>query len=128
MPCLLQAAITSSSRLLPPGWITAVTPAAAYASTRGDVALGSIGGRRAIRLRLSGVAPVTHGFYELWIAESPTDRVSLGPVVADAAGRVDETLLLPTLDAGYRGVWITRQPAGSGPGWTTDWVMKARFA
>ena len=33
-----------------------------------------------------------------------------------------------TIDPGYRGVWITRQPAGGGPGWTTDWVMKARFA
>ena len=43
MPCWSAAAITSASRILPPGWITAVTPTSAAWSPLLDHAAGLAG-------------------------------------------------------------------------------------
>jgi Anti-sigma-K factor rskA len=100
-----------------------LVPAPAWASTYGTADLGRLNGRPVLRVRAYAMPRLVGSYYELWIAASPSDRISLGVLVPDASGRLDATIPLPQLPPGYRGVWITRQPQEGGPGWTSDWVL-----
>jgi anti-sigma-K factor RskA len=84
--------------------------------------------RRAVRVAVAGLRPVDGDWYELWLARSPSDRVSLGRFRPDADGRLWTVVSLPEIDEdGYGGVWLTREPDDGDPRWTRDWVFKARL-
>lgn len=84
--------------------------------------------RRALRVEAKGLRPVRGQWYELWLARSRTDRISLGRFRPDAQGRIWALVSLPQLPGeGYRGVWLTREPDDGNPAWTSDWVFKARL-
>jgi hypothetical protein len=77
---------------------------------------------------VAGLRPVDGDWYELWLARSPSDRVSLGRFRPDADGRLWTVVSLPEIDEdGYGGVWLTREPDDGDPRWTRDWVFKARL-
>ena len=84
--------------------------------------------RPAVRVAVEGLRPVDGQWYELWLARSPSDRVSLGRFRPDAEGRLWTVVSVPDMPGdGYGGVWLTREPDDGNPGWTRDWVFKARL-
>jgi anti-sigma-K factor RskA len=104
-------------------------PAWAAQGVRGDAQLGRQSGREVVRVRVSGLRQLADdGYYELWIARNPQDRVSLGAVQVSANGTLETTLPLPSLESGYKGVWLTAEPDDHTPAWSRNWVFKARFA
>ena len=87
---------------------------------------GTVGGAPALRVELSGVKPPAGDeAYEVWIAQTPQARISLGTIEPDASGRATVTLPLPAAAAGYKRVWVTSEPADGDPKWTTNWIVKA---
>ena len=51
---------------------------------------------RHIRIRIDGLPPLEgNSVYELWIAQDPAHRVSLGVFRPDAQGRIDTTVRGP---------------------------------
>lgn len=104
-------------------------PAWAAQGVRGDAQLGRQSGREVVRVRVSGLHRLGEdGYYELWIARNPQDRVSLGAVQVSADGTLDATVPMPALESGYKGVWLTAEPDDHDPAWSKNWVFKARFA
>ena len=94
----------------------------------GHVDYGTRDGRDAIRVHVANLPALASGYYELWMARSVTERLSLGEYDAAPAGTLDVTVDVPGADDQYRGVWITREPMDNDPAWTDDWVVKASFA
>ncbi len=85
-------------------------------------------GRSAVRVAVEGLRPVDGQWYELWLARSPAERVSLGRFRPDADGRLWVVVSLPSLPRGdYGGVWLTREPDDGDPRWTRDWVFRAQL-
>jgi anti-sigma-K factor RskA len=103
--------------------------AAPSVAARGDAQLGREDGRQVVRVRVTGLHRLPdNGYYELWLAKTPKDRVSLGAVQLSANGTVSATVPVPALEAGYKGVWLTAEPDDHNPAWSKAWVVKARFA
>jgi anti-sigma-K factor RskA len=102
-----------------PGW-----------AVRGDAQLGRQAGREVVRVRISGLHRLAdNGYYELWLAKNPQDRVSLGAVQLSGDGTtIDASIPVPALESGYKGVWLTAEPDDHDPAWSKNWVVKARFA
>jgi anti-sigma-K factor RskA len=103
-------------------------PSKAWQHAAGTARLERVDGRRMLRLQASGMHPSRSGLYELWLARTPDDRISLGTFEPDASGRVDVTVPAPDPGGEYRGVWITFEPHDGDPGWSSDWVLAARLA
>ena len=88
-PALSAAAITSSSRIEPPGWMTAVAPASAAASSPSAKGKEGVGGDDRAPARLSFSPAASAGFLRLqaamreestrliWPAPMPTVAPSL---------------------------------------------------
>jgi anti-sigma-K factor RskA len=91
----------------------------------GTVACGRLGGHDAIRLHVSGLPSLPSGYYELWMAKSVDERLSLGQYEPAADGTLDITIPVPGGDDEYRGVWLTHEPMDNDPAWSSDWVVKA---
>jgi anti-sigma-K factor RskA len=100
--------------------------AAAWSGAGGTVATGTVDGARALRIDLWNVKPPVNGAsYEVWVAQVPQARISLGTIEPDASGRATVTLPLPAVAADYRRVWVTSEPADGDPKWTTNWIVRA---
>jgi anti-sigma-K factor RskA len=100
--------------------------AAAWPGVSGTVATGTVDGARALRIVLNNVRPPVNGAaYEVWVAQNPQARISLGTIEPDASGRATVTLPLPAVAADYRRVWVTNEPADGNPKWTTNWIVRA---
>jgi anti-sigma-K factor RskA len=100
--------------------------AAAWSGAGGTVATGTIDGARALRIDVWNVKPPVKGAsYEVWVAQTPQARISLGTIEPDASGRATVTLPLPAVAADYRRVWVTSEPADGDPKWTTNWIVRA---
>ena len=96
-----------------------------WAGAKGTVASGTVDGAPALRVELSDVKPPADGAtYEVWIAQDPKARISLGTIEPDASGKATVTLPLPSAANGYKRVWVTREPADGDPKWTTDWIVR----
>jgi anti-sigma-K factor RskA len=94
----------------------------------GRAQLVSVRGTRAVRVEISGLPAAADGaYYELWLAHSPTDRISLGAVQPDRSGRIEAVVPLPAPGSAYRGVWLTREPNDNDPRWSDDWIVAGRF-
>lgn len=97
-----------------------------WSGAKGTVVNGTVGGAPALRVELSGVKPPSGDeAYEVWIAQTPQARISLGTIAPDASGRATVTLPLPAAAAGYKRVWVTSEPADGDPKWTSNWIVKA---
>ncbi|KAG1364724.1 hypothetical protein G6F59_018933 [Rhizopus arrhizus] len=81
-PCSSAAAITSASRIEPPGWITALMPAAAAASMpsrNGKNASEAITEPSTTRFASAALMPAMRAEYTrlIWPAPTPIVRLSL---------------------------------------------------
>lgn len=104
----------------------AMTTSDKWAGASGTVATGTVNGAPALRIELSDVKPPPAGTtYEVWIAQDPKARISLGTIEPDASGRATVTLPLPSAANGYKRVWVTSEPADGDPKWTTNWIVRA---
>jgi anti-sigma-K factor RskA len=104
----------------------ALTAAAGWTGASGTVATGTVGGAPALRIELRDVKPPSNDeAYEVWIAQTPQSRISLGTIAPDASGRATVTLPLPAAAAGYKRVWVTSEPADGNPKWTSNWIVRA---
>jgi anti-sigma-K factor RskA len=103
-----------------------LTASADWSGAKGTVVNGTVGGTPALRIELNGVKPPSSDeAYEVWIAQTPQARISLGTIVPDASGRATVTLPLPAAAASYKRVWVTSEPADGDPKWTSNWIVKA---
>lgn len=103
-----------------------LTASAEWHGATGTVATGTVAGAPALRIELTGVKPASDDeAYEVWIAQTPQSRISLGTIAPDASGRATVTLPLPAAAASYKRVWVTSEPADGDPKWTTNWIVKA---
>ncbi len=104
----------------------ALTASAAWHGASGTVATGTLDGSPALRIELRDVKPPSAGeAYEVWVANNPQARISLGTIAPDASGHATVTLPLPAVATAYQRVWITNEPADGNPKWTTDWIVRA---
>jgi anti-sigma-K factor RskA len=124
---LAIAAITGgSSDTFRPLQQRPLTASPGWPSAAGTVATGTLDGAPALRLVLNNVEPPEKGSaYEVWIAQTPQARISLGTIEPDASGRATVTLPLPAVASDYRRVWVTNEPADGDPKWTTNWIVRA---
>ena len=87
---------------------------------------GTVNGAPALRIELSDVKPPADGStYQVWIAQDPKARISLGTIEPDASGKATVTVPLPAAAEGYKRVWVTSEPADGDPKWTTNWIVRA---
>jgi anti-sigma-K factor RskA len=104
----------------------AMTAAPGWVGANGTVVRGLVDGAPALRIELRGVQPPSPDeTYEVWIAQDPKVRISLGTIVPDASGNATVTLTLPAAARTYRRVWVTSEPADGDPKWTTNWIVRA---
>jgi anti-sigma-K factor RskA len=104
----------------------AMTTSDKWAGANGTVVTGTVNGSPALRIELSDVKPPPAGTtYEVWIAQDPKARISLGTIEPDASGKATVTLPLPSAANGYQRVWVTSEPADGDPKWTTNWIVRA---
>lgn len=97
--------------------------------TTGTSKLGNASdGRRRLTLDLERLPRVRSGFYQVWLARSPEDRVAVATIVPDADGHARTTVSVADLGAAYDRVWVTFERADGDPSWSEDWVVKGRFA
>ncbi len=94
----------------------------------GSVEYGKLDGVPTVHLHLSNLPRLRSGYYEIWVARSPSERLSLGVYDASAAGTLDVTLPAPGGDEGYKGIWVTSEPEDNNPMWSNDTVAAARLA
>ncbi len=104
----------------------AMTTSDKWAGATGTVVNGTVDGAPALRIELTDVKPPAHGgTYEVWIAQDPKARISLGTIEPDASGKATVTLPVPSAANGYTRVWVTSEPADGDPKWTTNWIVRA---
>jgi anti-sigma-K factor RskA len=97
-----------------------------WAGAKGTVVNGTVNGAPALRIELSDVKPPADGStYQVWIAQDPKARISLGTIEPDASGKATVTVPLPAAAEGYKRVWVTSEPADGDPKWTTNWIVRA---
>jgi hypothetical protein len=97
-----------------------------YEGTIGTLATGTMNGAPAVRIQLTDAPQPTKGStYEVWIAQDPKARISLGTIQPDKAGNASVVLPVPASAEGYHRVWVTNEPADNNPKWTTDWIVRA---
>jgi hypothetical protein len=94
----------------------------------GSVAYGTLDGVPTVHVQLANLPALKSGYYELWVAKSPTERLSLGVFDASPAGTIDVTLPAPGGSEGYKGIWLTNEPEDNNPMWSPDTVAAARLA
>jgi hypothetical protein len=104
----------------------AMLTAAPYEGTIGTLATGTLNGAPALRIELSDVPrPKAGATYEVWIAQDPKTRISLGTIEPDTSGKATVVLPVPAAAKNYHRVWVTNEPADGNPRWTTDWIVRA---
>ena len=104
----------------------AMLTAEPYEGTIGTLATGTMNGAPAVRIQLTDAPQPTKGStYEVWIAQDPKARISLGTIQPDKAGNASVVLPVPASAEGYHRVWVTNEPADNNPKWTTDWIVRA---
>lgn len=108
-----------------PNATRAMETAEPWAGATGSVATGTLGGSPALQVKIANVQPPAPGAtYEVWVANDPKARISLGTIQPDASGSATVTLPIPAAAADYRRVWVTNEPADGDPKWTSDWIVK----
>jgi anti-sigma-K factor RskA len=124
---LAIAAVTGgSSDAFRPVQQRAMTAAPGWVGVNGTVVSGTVNGAPALRIELRDVRPPSRGAtYEVWIAQDPKARISLGTIEPDASGSATVTLPLPAAASTYERVWVTNEPADGDPKWTTNWIVRA---
>jgi anti-sigma-K factor RskA len=104
----------------------AMLTATPYEGTIGRLATGTLNGAPAVRIQLEGAPqPRPGATYEVWIAQDPKARISLGTIQPDTAGDASVVLPVPASATGYHRVWVTNEPGDGDPHWTTDWIVRA---
>jgi anti-sigma-K factor RskA len=103
----------------------AMTTSDKWAGANGTVVNGTVNGVPALRIELSDVRPPADGAtYQVWIAQDPKARISLGTIEPDAQGRATVTLPLPSVASKFKRVWVTSEPPDGDPKWTTNWIVR----
>jgi anti-sigma-K factor RskA len=108
---VLQRTLTAA-----PGWVGA----------QGTVVHGTVGDTPALRIELHDVRPPAPGStYEVWVAQDPRARISLGTITPDASGNARVTVALPAVARNYDRLWVTKEPEDGDAKWTTNWIVRA---